>query len=248
MLDIIGTIAGATALATFLAVVVCTIPVGLPWRLAIAAIGGAWVGVAIAVAASGALAAPALLGVLFASPLVAGAGLALAFPAVRSALLAMPLPLVIGLNFFRLLGVEFLVLASVGRLSGPFPLSAAWGDIVTGALAIPVAILATRVRANDPRILAWSAFGTLDLVVAMLLGVTSANGSPLQLIHAGVGSAAVVAGTDGFCAALSDRAWDRVRPSSSGFGNAHSSLHRGPQRYPVARALEARRGRRAIMD
>jgi hypothetical protein len=191
MLDIIGTIAGATALATFLAVVVCTIPVGLPWRLAIAAIGGAWVGVAIAVAASGALAAPALLGVLFASPLVAGAGLALAFPAVRSALLAMPLPLVIGLNFFRLLGVEFLVLASVGRLSGPFPLSAAWGDIVTGALAIPVAILATRVRANDPRILAWSAFGTLDLVVAMLLGVTSANGSPLQLIHAGVGSAAM---------------------------------------------------------
>jgi hypothetical protein len=191
MIDIIGTIAAATALAVLLAMVVCTIPVGLTWRLTIAAIGGAWVGVAIAVAASGALAAPALLGVLFASPLVAVAGLALAFPAVRGALLAIPLPLVIGVNFFRLLGAEFLVLASVGRLSGPFPFSAGWGDIVTGALAIPVAILATRVRANDARILAWSAFGTLDLAVAMLLGITSANGSPLQLIHAGVGSGAM---------------------------------------------------------
>jgi hypothetical protein len=191
MIDIIGTVAAATTLAVLLAAVVCTIPIGLSWRLAIAAIGGAWVGVAIAVAASGALSAPALLGVLFASPLIAAAGLTLAFPAVRAALLAIPLPLVIGVNFFRLLGVEFLVLASVGRLGGPFPLSAGWGDIITGALAIPVAILATRVRANDARILAWNVFGTLDLVVAMVLGITSANGFPLQLIHAGVGSAAM---------------------------------------------------------
>jgi hypothetical protein len=191
MLDIIGTIAAATVLATFLAAVVCTIPVELAWRLAIAAVGGAWVGGAIAVAASRALAAPGVLGILFAAPLVAAAGLALAFPAVRSAMLALPVPLVIGLNFARLLGVEFLMLASVGRLGGPFPLSAGWGDIVTGGLAIPVAILATRVRANDARILAWNAFGTLDLVVAFLLGIPSANGSALQLIHAGAGSAAM---------------------------------------------------------
>jgi hypothetical protein len=31
----------------------------------------------------------------------------------------------------------------------------------------------------------------LDLVVAVSLGVTSRNGSPLQLIHAGAGSAAI---------------------------------------------------------
>jgi hypothetical protein len=106
-------------------------------------------------------------------------------------MLAIPVPLIIGLNLFRLLGAEFLMLASVGRLGGPFPLSAGWGDIVTGALAIPVAILATRVRTNDARILAWNTFGTLDLVVAILLGITSANGSALQFIHAGAGSAAM---------------------------------------------------------
>jgi hypothetical protein len=31
----------------------------------------------------------------------------------------------------------------------------------------------------------------LDLVVALILGISSANGSPLQIIHAGVGSAGV---------------------------------------------------------
>ena len=34
-------------------------------------------------------------------------------------------------------------------------------------------------------------FGTLDLVVAVFLGIASAAGSPLQLVHAGVGSAAM---------------------------------------------------------
>jgi hypothetical protein len=37
----------------------------------------------------------------------------------------------------------------------------------------------------------WNAFGTLDLIAAVFLGVTSANGSPLQLFHAGAGSGAV---------------------------------------------------------
>jgi cytochrome bd-type quinol oxidase subunit 2 len=37
----------------------------------------------------------------------------------------------------------------------------------------------------------WNWFGTLDLFAAVALGVTSANGSPLQLIHAGAGSEAI---------------------------------------------------------
>jgi len=37
----------------------------------------------------------------------------------------------------------------------------------------------------------WNAFGMLDLVVALALGVVSANGSPLQMIHAGAGSEGV---------------------------------------------------------
>jgi hypothetical protein len=106
-------------------------------------------------------------------------------------MLAIPVSLAIGVNVFRLEGVFILALAGEGRLGGPFPQSAGWGDIVVGVLAIPLAILATRTGANDARILAWNAFGILDLVLAVTLGIASGNGSPLQLIHAGAGSAAI---------------------------------------------------------
>ena len=50
----------------------------------------------------------------------------------------MPLQLLVGLNIGRVFAVLFLLLAAEGRLSGPFPYSAAWGDIITGAFALPL--------------------------------------------------------------------------------------------------------------
>jgi hypothetical protein len=88
--------------------------------------------------------------------------------------------------------VLFLSLAAVGRLSGPFPYSAGWGDIITGALAIPVARLAMGESSSGRlAVAAWNAFGVADLIAAVTLGITSVPGSPLQLIHAGVGSTAI---------------------------------------------------------
>ncbi len=192
MIDFIDTIVTASAGAVLL-VVICTIPEARAWRLAFAGILGAWVGLAIAIAASGGLARPAVVGILAAIPLVTAGALAATSGKVRSAMLAIPMPLIIGVNAFRVLGAGFLVLASLGRLSGPFPFSAGWGDIIVGALAIPVAILAMRVPASDLRIVGWNVLGTLDLVFALVLGIGSADGSPLQFIHAGVGSAAIAA-------------------------------------------------------
>jgi hypothetical protein len=129
---------------------------------------------------------------MFGAPLATTVALVLAVPAARRALSAIPLPLLVGLNVVRLGGVLFVFLALVGRLSGPFPYIAGWGDFVTGALAIPVAWLAaseTRVRGR--LIVAWNTFGMLDLIVAVVLGLISRNGSPLQFIHAGVGTAAM---------------------------------------------------------
>jgi hypothetical protein len=85
----------------------------------------------------------------------------------------------------------FLLLVVAGRLSGPFPFSAGIGDIITGLFALQVARLAASKSANHPRVLLWNAFGALDLIVAVALAVTSQPGSPLQLIHAGAGSAAI---------------------------------------------------------
>jgi hypothetical protein len=85
----------------------------------------------------------------------------------------------------------FLFLVVAGRLGGPFPFSAGIGDIITGLFALQVARLAASKSANHPRVLLWNAFGTLDLIAAVALAVTSQPGSALQLIHAGVGSAAI---------------------------------------------------------
>jgi hypothetical protein len=86
----------------------------------------------------------------------------------------------------------FLLLAAAGRLAGPFPHFAGWGDIITGVFALPVAWLAKDVRPRHLNaIAAWDLFGAADLVLAITLGVTSAEGSPLQIFTAAPGSAAI---------------------------------------------------------
>jgi hypothetical protein len=82
-------------------------------------------------------------------------------------------------------------LALDGRLSGPFPYTAGIGDMITALFALPVARLAASAGPAHPRVVAWNAFGMLDLIVAVSLALLSNNGFPIQLIHAGVGSNAI---------------------------------------------------------
>jgi hypothetical protein len=196
MLDLAGAILGMMAIMIDVVAIAGALSLSLTRRLVLGAIAGGWVGLATGLSAAGALSSPAqkvpLVGVLFATPLVVAAVLSVGSARFRAALTAIPMPLLIGLNALRVLGVLFLALAAVGRLSGPFPYSAGWGDVITGALAIPVAWLAMRGPSRGGlAIAAWNAFGTADLIAAVTLGVLSAQGSPLQFIHAGVGSEAM---------------------------------------------------------
>jgi hypothetical protein len=190
MLDLIRTLTlGATA-GTLFAAVLSALPTRSGARLALGAGIGTWISLVIALAGSGAvLGSPLALPVLFALPLAA-AGLAATFPASRLAMMAIPAQLIIALNAMRVVGVLMVLAAVAGSMSGPFPYFAGIGDIITGVFALPVARLAAK-NPRDLRILSWNIFGTLDLIVAVSLGVTSVNGSPLQLIHAGVGATAM---------------------------------------------------------
>ncbi|MBS0420944.1 MAG: hypothetical protein JSR66_24750 [Proteobacteria bacterium] len=194
MLDLIGTVVAVTAIAVILISIVSTLALPLSQRIVLTVLVGLWVSLATGVAAMGVLTSPGggavVLLPLFTLPLAVTGTAALLSPGVRSTLLAIPTPLLIGLNAFRVGGVLFVMLAEVGRLGGPFPYIAGWGDVITGVAAIPAAWVAAHQLANRRgRIMAWNAFGALDLIVAVVLGVTSRNGSPLQLIHAGVGTA-----------------------------------------------------------
>jgi hypothetical protein len=195
MLDFIGTIIVTGVMVMNINAVVSSLALSPARQIAAALAVGLWAGLAAASANAGLLAVIRpfpYIGLFVAFPLVAIAVLAARSSTWRTALLRLPTPLLIGLNVSRIFGAFFLLLAAAGRLSGPFPFSAGWGDIITGALALPVIWLASwRPQVGHPLMMGWNLFGTLDLVVAVTLGVTSAQGSPLQLFDVGIGSAAV---------------------------------------------------------
>ena len=102
---------------------------------------------------------------------IAGSVAWLAWPAFRRAVLSIPLVALVGINGVRVAGVFFLMLHAEGRLAAPFSTSAGWGDIIAGAIAIPLAAgLAWKGTVPRWLLIGWNALGTLDLFTAVSLG------------------------------------------------------------------------------
>jgi hypothetical protein len=60
-------------------------------------------------------------------------------------------------------------------------------DIITGALALHLIAFMARTHGGNSVIpQAWNWFGAIDLLVAVALGVMSADGSPLQVFRTGI--------------------------------------------------------------
>jgi len=193
MLDFVGTIVTAALMVFVVTALLVSMDISRSAKLTVAGLLGLWIGLAAAAGGAGwlAIARPfPVMGIFVAAPLLAAA-IAAAWPAVRQAMLSLPLPLMVGLNIGRVAGVLFLLLAAEGRLSGPFPYSAGWGDIIAGALALPILWLMQENDRHTTAIHLWNAFGMADLVVAIGLGVTSAANSPLGIFRDGAGSEAM---------------------------------------------------------
>jgi hypothetical protein len=194
MLDFIGTVVTAALMVFAVNAVIVFMEIPRFAKLMLALAIGLWIGLSAAAGAAGMIAISKpfpVVGIFVALPLVAAA-IATAWPAARRAMLSVPMPLMIGLNIGRIFAVLFLLLAAEGRLAGPFPVSAGWGDIITAVFAVPLLWLVTSEgtrRANA--IAVWNLFGAADLVLAIALGVTSAEGSPLQIFTTAPGSAAM---------------------------------------------------------
>jgi hypothetical protein len=149
MLDFIGTIVLVAAIIASINALTGAMPISTSQRIAVSVGAGLWTGLAAALAGANLFLGtnplgPPVIGTVIATPLVATAVAASISPSVRASLLGMPMPFLIALNVWRLAGGFFLLLAAEGRLAGPFPYSAGWGDIITGAFALPVAWLALR--------------------------------------------------------------------------------------------------------
>src|SRR6478672_3609291 len=176
MLDSLGFIATAALMVLAVNAIITFMDVSPSAKLILATLAGLWIGIAAAAGSAGMIAISKpfpVVGLFVGVPLVTAA-IAAAWPQARAAMLSVPMPLMIGLNAGRVFAVLFLLLAAEGRLAGPFPHFAGWGDIITGVFALPVASLTkgapTRhLNANA----AWDLFGAADLILAITLGVTS---------------------------------------------------------------------------
>jgi len=197
MLELIGTTVLTAVVAVNLNAAIATMPMSPVQKLTTVTIAGLWIGLAIALGTTGIYAATAtpipVVGIMVVLPLVAVGTAASLSGSIRETLLALPIPLLLGLNALRILpGAFILLLASQGKLSGPFPQSAGWGDIIVGVVAIALLLPAVRNFAGSRRaLLAWNVLGTFDLMEAVALGVLSAPGSPLQIFGGAVGSTAM---------------------------------------------------------
>jgi hypothetical protein len=183
MLDFLGTIATVALTIFIISTLIAFLAVSRETKIVMAALLGLWVGIATAGSAAGwaAIAKPfPVMGLFVAAPLTA-AVIATAWPRARTAMLGLPLPLLVGMNVGRVFAVLFLLVAADGRMSGPFPHSAGWGDIISGVVALPLIWLAREPARNKVVLHLWNAFGMLDLVAAIVLGVMSAPGSLLQV-------------------------------------------------------------------
>jgi hypothetical protein len=193
MLDFIGMVITATLMVLVVTSLITFMDVSRVAKIVLAAVIGVWIGLAAAVAGAGWLpiSRPVpVVGLFVVVPLVAAAA-ATAWPAARTAMLSIPMPVMVALNIVRIFAVLFLMLAAEGRLTGPFPYSAAWGDIITGVVAVPVLwLLKDGGARHTTAVAAWNLFGAADLVLAIGFGITSAEGSPLQLFP-GPGSEAM---------------------------------------------------------
>jgi hypothetical protein len=193
VLDFIGMVITATLMVLVVNALTTFINVPHIAKVTLASVFGVWIGLAAAAAGAGWLTISRpipVVGLFVVVPLLTAA-LASAWPTGRNAMLSIPMPLMVALNIVRVFAVLFLMLAAEGRLTGPFPYSAAWGDIITGVVAVPVLWLLKEGRARyNTAIVAWNLFGAADLVLAIAFGVTSTAGSPLQLFS-GPGSEAM---------------------------------------------------------
>jgi len=109
-------------------------------------------------------------------PLFIGGSLLLGFgaltiPSWRRTVDAIPLSTLVGVQFFRLIGLLFLILYSVGTLPGYFALPAGWGDVAVGtaALLVGYALLRDAPGARGLSI-AFNIVGLSDLIVAVGTG------------------------------------------------------------------------------
>jgi hypothetical protein len=115
-------------------------------------------------------------------PVIIGTPILLGSKRMGQVLDAVPATWLIALQLYRVFGSVFLVGWARNVVPGVFALPAGVGDVITGLLAVPIAI---SLAADTPEVrraaIAWNVFGLVDFAVAVRIGLMTAPG-PFQMI------------------------------------------------------------------
>ena len=103
-------------------------------------------------------------------PILVGALFVRGSNQVREIIASVPQGQLVAFQFYRVIGVTFLVLHAGGQLPGIFALPAGYGDLLVGLSAL---LIGTRYASNDQIVRLWNWFGIGDLVVALATGFLS---------------------------------------------------------------------------
>ena len=113
-------------------------------------------------------------------PLIVALPLLLRSRSIAAVLDATPAAWLVALQVYRVFGGIFLVNWAHGNAPGLFAWPAGIGDMLTGIMALPVALALASGSAGGRRgALLWNIFGLTDFAVAVTLGILSTPG-PLQ--------------------------------------------------------------------
>jgi hypothetical protein len=127
------------------------------------------------------------------APVIIGLFFVLRSKSIAAFLDATPAPWLIALQVYRIFGGIFLVNWMHGSAAAAFAVPAGIGDVLTGIMALPVALLlASGTERGRSAAMAWNIFGLLDFAVAVTLGTLSSPG-PFQIF--GLDIPASLAGT-----------------------------------------------------
>jgi hypothetical protein len=158
------------------------VAVMIPFTLWLAVIWSAAIGGAFK---PGAAAIP-VLPIATLGPVVLALPILLRSRRIGEVLDAMPASWMVALQVLRVNGFAFLIGWVYGTVPGVFALPAGIGDMLTGLLAVPVAIsLGSGSRESRRAAIAWNIFGLLDFAIALSIGFAIA----FRLIETGVASA-----------------------------------------------------------
>jgi hypothetical protein len=115
------------------------------------------------------------------APVIIGLIVLLRSKSIAALLDATPASWLIALQVYRIFGGIFIVNWANGGAPGVFAWPAGIGDMLTGIMALPVALLlASGAERGRSAAMAWNIFGLLDFTIAITMGTLSTPG-PLQI-------------------------------------------------------------------